>query len=324
VSGGRASEAVYSAVGEESGLAMSILGERGWESYAKQKDFIDLTADTDYLAPYGTREREEMEEETTSPYFRSPSAVERSTILHGGRGRPSPGGGRATGELWPEDWCENDSGYGASEQTPTSSAFSSKDPGGNGDWDDSYVPLKPLVPTPGSRFQQIIERARPETPWVSAGVPNPTRVGKPPSDSVLVRKKPTIELTPDQNRVLQLILEGKNVFFTGPAGTGKSLILEHVKYHLATRGKRFAVTAPTGVAAAQLGGSTIHSFSGVGLGDKGLRDYVGMSLTKKTKVGQKKDVWRDTRVLIIDEISMVSNSKLLEGLGTGKTRERCE
>ena len=118
-------------------------------------------------------------------------------------------------------------------------------------------------------------------------------------------KKPEISLSPDQTRVLQLVLEGKNVFFTGPAGSGKSLILEHVKYHLSKQKKTFAITAPTGVAAAQLGGSTIHSFSGVGLGDKGLREYVGMSTRNWTKIWEKRQSWRSTEVLIIDEISMV-------------------
>jgi ATP-dependent exoDNAse (exonuclease V) alpha subunit len=86
------------------------------------------------------------------------------------------------------------------------------------------------------------------------------------------------------------------------------LILEHIKYHLWEQEKVYAVTAPTGIAAVQLGGSTIHSFSGVGLGEKGLRDYLGMSLAKKTQIRMKRAAWLDTKVLIIDEISMVSCS----------------
>jgi len=118
--------------------------------------------------------------------------------------------------------------------------------------------------------------------------------------------KPTVALTDEQNRVLELILEGRNVFFTGPAGTGKSLILQHVKYHLDKKRIMYAVTAPTGIAAVQLGGTTIHSFSGVGLGDKGISEYIGMSMTKKTAVGRAKGRWLETRVLIIDEISMLN------------------
>ena len=123
-------------------------------------------------------------------------------------------------------------------------------------------------------------------------------------------KKPEIDLSPKQTRVLQLFLEGKNVFFTGPAGTGKSLVLEHVKYHLFKLNKTYAITAPTGVAAAQLGGSTINSFSGVGLGDKGLKEYLGMSTTGRTKIGERRGSWISTKVLIIDEISMVRDHLL--------------
>jgi hypothetical protein len=119
-------------------------------------------------------------------------------------------------------------------------------------------------------------------------------------------KKPSVQLTPEQNRVLRLVLDGRNVFFTGPAGSGKSLILEHIKYHLSMQNKRFAITAPTGISAAQLGGSTIHSWSGVGLGEKGLHQYIGMATARHTIIGREKEKWINTEVLIIDEISMVS------------------
>lgn len=120
-------------------------------------------------------------------------------------------------------------------------------------------------------------------------------------------REPKIPLTPDQDRVLQLVLGGENVFFTGPAGSGKSLILEHVKYHLYMRKRKYAVTAPTGIAAVQLNGTTIHSFAGVGIGALGLRSYVGMSMSTNTntQIGKRKDAWETTEVLIIDEVSMV-------------------
>ncbi|KAF8245186.1 hypothetical protein K440DRAFT_422169 [Wilcoxina mikolae CBS 423.85] len=128
LSGGLASEVVDLTVGEESSLATSILGKRGWESYAKQMDIIDLTTDNDGdTAPPGPGRREEMEQEATSPYFRNPSAVEQPTILRGGRSRPSPGGDRAAGESWPDGSDEDDDNYDASQQTPTSSPLSSRD-----------------------------------------------------------------------------------------------------------------------------------------------------------------------------------------------------
>ena len=117
--------------------------------------------------------------------------------------------------------------------------------------------------------------------------------------------KPKIQLTPDQDRVLQMVLGGDNVFFTGPAGTGKSLILEHVKYHLGKLKRSYAITAPTGIAAVQLGGTTIHNFSGVGIGRLGLNAYCGMANAKHTQIGKRKDAWEKTDVLVIDEVSMV-------------------
>ena len=50
---------------------------------------------------------------------------------------------------------------------------------------------------------------------------------------------------------------GKSVFLTGKAGTGKTTFLKHIT---GTTSKRFVVLAPTGVAAINAGGSTIHSF----------------------------------------------------------------
>ena len=50
---------------------------------------------------------------------------------------------------------------------------------------------------------------------------------------------------------------GMSVFLTGKAGTGKTTFL---KYITETTSKRFVVLAPTGVAAINAGGSTIHSF----------------------------------------------------------------
>lgn len=81
-------------------------------------------------------------------------------------------------------------------------------------------------------------------------------------------------LTEEQNKVLHAILEGHNVFFTGPAGSGKSLIIRHLKGHLKRRQKSFEITAPTGVAAAQLGGSTIHRFARIRTGEESVNEYI--------------------------------------------------
>ncbi|KAJ6256113.1 ATP-dependent DNA helicase PIF1 [Drechslerella dactyloides] len=116
-------------------------------------------------------------------------------------------------------------------------------------------------------------------------------------------EEPSIPLTPEQNVILQNVLRGENVFFTGPAGTGKSLVLEHIKYRLSLDHLAYAVTAPTGIAAVLIGGVTIHNFFGIGTGEHGIGYYLRRSGEVSSNIRQK---LQETDVLIVDEISMVS------------------
>lgn len=118
---------------------------------------------------------------------------------------------------------------------------------------------------------------------------------------------PEIALSAEQNRVLKLVLDGKNVFFTGPAGSGKTLLLKHIKYHLTVKGKGFAITAPTGAAAELINGVTINSWSGVGKGDKGILEYLGEARGRQTISQTAVVSWRNVEVLIVDEVSMVGH-----------------
>ena len=77
-----------------------------------------------------------------------------------------------------------------------------------------------------------------------------------------------LKLTKEQEKVIQLVLEGRHVFFTGEAGTGKSALIEHITARLKARKRRFAVTALTGLAATLIEGQTLHHFLGLGLLDK--------------------------------------------------------
>lgn len=113
-------------------------------------------------------------------------------------------------------------------------------------------------------------------------------------------------LSDEQKLVLNLVAEQKrSVFFTGSAGTGKSVLLRETIKVLREKYKReadrVAVTASTGLAACNVGGVTLHSFAGIGLGKEAVPELV-----KKIKRNQKaKQRWLRTKVLIIDEISMV-------------------
>ncbi|KAI0652920.1 hypothetical protein C8Q70DRAFT_690236 [Cubamyces menziesii] len=77
-----------------------------------------------------------------------------------------------------------------------------------------------------------------------------------------------VSLNSEQVRVLQMVVqEEKNVFFTGAAGTGKSLLLRAIIQALrrkyAKKPEVVSVTASTGMAASNIGGMTIHSWGAV-------------------------------------------------------------
>lgn len=117
-------------------------------------------------------------------------------------------------------------------------------------------------------------------------------------------KKPTLslltarKLNKEQAAVLSAVLSGKNVFFTGSAGTGKTFLLKRIVGSLPP--KSTYATASTGVAACQIGGTTLHSFAGIGSGAAPLAQCV--ELAQRPGVRQH---WTSCRHLIIDEVSMV-------------------
>ncbi|TRM65513.1 PIF1-like helicase-domain-containing protein [Schizophyllum amplum] len=81
-------------------------------------------------------------------------------------------------------------------------------------------------------------------------------------------------LSGEQTQILKLVEEGNSIFYTGSAGTGKSVLLREIikalkrKYSKVT--DAVAITASTGIAACNIGGVTIHSFGGIGLGSESL------------------------------------------------------
>ena len=114
--------------------------------------------------------------------------------------------------------------------------------------------------------------------------------------------------SPESNRELELARQfiertDTNVFLTGKAGTGKTTFLKQLR---ANTPKRMVVVAPTGVAAINAGGVTIHSFfqlplspyiPGMSFSESGRKQY---SFSK-----EKKNILRSLDLLVIDEISMV-------------------
>ncbi|XP_051944649.1 ATP-dependent DNA helicase PIF1 isoform X1 [Hippocampus zosterae] len=109
---------------------------------------------------------------------------------------------------------------------------------------------------------------------------------------------PTRKLNKGQTAVLSAVLSGKNVFFTGSAGTGKSFLLKRIIGSLPPK-STFA-TASTGVAACHIGGTTLHNFAGIGSGSAPLEQCI--ELAQRPGVLQH---WTSCQHLVIDEISMV-------------------
>ena len=116
-----------------------------------------------------------------------------------------------------------------------------------------------------------------------------------------LKKKKIIVLSEKQKQCLQMMKEGKNIFLTGQAGTGKSLVISSFVKEYENK-KIIAVTATTGTAAVLLNGTTLFSYLGIGLGNVA-PDLLIIQLRKK-KFFLKR--WIDLDVLIIDEVSMLS------------------
>ena len=111
----------------------------------------------------------------------------------------------------------------------------------------------------------------------------------------------SITLTSDQRRAISLMDQGKNVFVMGSGGTGKSYLVD-VYYDMAVKyygQDRVYKTSTTGVSAILIGGKTIHSWAGIMLGKKPVEEIL-----QKMKYPIKLR-WRKTKVLFIDEISML-------------------
>jgi len=105
-----------------------------------------------------------------------------------------------------------------------------------------------------------------------------------------------------QSVALDILKAGRNVYLTGPAGSGKTHTLREYIEYLKNHGVVLGITASTGIAATHFGGVTIHSWSGIGIKEK-LSEYDIEMLTQKEYLHKR---YNKTQVLIIDEVSMLS------------------
>lgn len=77
-------------------------------------------------------------------------------------------------------------------------------------------------------------------------------------DPALLRGLALHGLSKLQEEAVDLAIQGRSFFLTGPGGTGKSTVIRRITKYLECLGKKFWITAPTGIAAIQIGGQTIH------------------------------------------------------------------
>lgn len=109
-----------------------------------------------------------------------------------------------------------------------------------------------------------------------------------------------------QAQALSVMLGGSSVFLTGPPGAGKTYVLNEFVRRATRSGKNVAVTASTGIAATHIGGTTIHSWSGLGIKDV-LTDIDKIWIRANERLEKR---YRSTDILVIDEISMLHGSRL--------------
>lgn len=115
-----------------------------------------------------------------------------------------------------------------------------------------------------------------------------------------------MKLNDGQQRAFEAIKSGRNVFLTGQAGTGKSELIKVIKEYYESRGQVCGITSLTGNSAMILKGTTIHRWSGYGIGK-----YKGQELLEKTRKNRfAMKNWKSTHLLVIDEVSMMSPDML--------------
>ncbi|MCH8089874.1 MAG: AAA family ATPase, partial [Chloroflexi bacterium] len=123
-----------------------------------------------------------------------------------------------------------------------------------------------------------------------------------PGFNIPLRRGETLDLSGEFGQALGLLNGTETSYFiTGKAGTGKSTLL---RYYSDTTKKNHALLAPTGLAAVNIGGETIHSF---------FRFPPEPITQTHIKFTDRRDLYKALEVLVIDEVSMV-RADLMDGV----------
>jgi|UniRef100_A0A6C0LWQ7 ATP-dependent DNA helicase PIF1 len=127
-------------------------------------------------------------------------------------------------------------------------------------------------------------------------------VDKKPVVRIISKDEPEIHLNEEQQRAYNAISSGESIFLTGEAGTGKTEVIK--KFYREFSNKRtIALTSTTGTSALLLGGTTLHSYLCIGLGN-GSAEKIEAIVSRPYLKGREK--WHNVDTLVIDEISMLS------------------
>jgi ATP-dependent DNA helicase PIF1 len=123
-------------------------------------------------------------------------------------------------------------------------------------------------------------------------------------------------LSPEQKYAFDRFKEGKNLFITGPGGTGKTRLIETFVKYMNEHEIKFQVCALTGCASVLLNkckARTLHSWSGIGLAN-GIKETIIQRVIRNRHTVSN---WKKVRVLIIDEVSMMSQKvfEIIETIG---------